>query len=292
MTPGEINITVSDELAESLSPQARRHIYPHFTFDNRTVMGRLIYAFPADRFDEFFGRSGLPPETVSLVRKLSYQSGSYLFFADMPLAMKTLNTPALKLKLVKAALTKPTYVLRLHFTPDTDVEGLEHYWIRAGWGVDLRSLIESLARIPGGARIDLIELLPPIPSSNLYTFPFPTLRPPDQVQDCHWSSLNFFRDAPDPLSLTAEYKQKVFNSDYFPVLDDPRYGDIVALTNQNGTILHTAVYLADDFVYTKNSGNYRDPFILMRIPEMLDLFSGTVPEDQKLEVHYLRNKYY
>jgi hypothetical protein len=47
----------------------------------------------------------------------------------------------------------------------------------------------------------------------------------------------------------------------------------VFLINQQGEVVHSAVYIADDLVFTKNGINFAQPWILMRIPNMRAVFS-------------------
>ena len=41
------------------------------------------------------------------------------------------------------------------------------------------------------------------------------------------------------------------------------YGDLIFLLCPDDSPLYAAVYIADDVVFTKNGGNYRQPWILM-----------------------------
>ncbi len=182
--------------------------------------------------------------------------------------------------------------MRLHITPDSDLYELEHYWVKAGWGLNIRPMLESLARLPKGARIDIVELFPPIPAADIYNYTFPSLKPADQHKDCEWTALNFFRDVPDDRFTDVNVVRQTLLTDYYPVLSDPRYGDLIALSKPNGDIIHLAVYIAADIYYTKNSGNFHDPFMLTTLSDMVDHFSGQIPEDQTLQVTFYRNKYY
>jgi hypothetical protein len=76
------------------------------------------------------------------------------------------------------------------------------------------------------------------------------------------------------------------------VLADPRYGDIITLVRQDGSIIHSCVFIADNIVYTKNSANFRDPYIFMTMPDMMDTFMAQIPEGQTLQALIYRNKYY
>lgn len=287
-----IYLNPSKDLILSLSPKARKQIYAPLTSNPTNIFGLLRCSFPADHFDAIFTQSGLPEETVALVKKLSYSYGHLVFFCDIPLVLDTLPQSDQKTTLLKTLLRKSTLLLRLHLTPASDLNALEHYWVRAGWGVDIRPMLESLTKLPQGARIDVVELLPPIPSSNLYSYPFPSVKPEDQHKDCHWTALNFFRDVPDQRFTDPNIVHQTLLTDYYPVLSDPRYGDLIILAKPNGDIIHSSVFIADNIVYTKNSANFRDPFILMTLPDMIDNFSAQIPEDQSLQVLIYRNKYY
>ena len=175
-----ILLTPSRDLILSLSPSARKHIYAPLTSGPNSAANLLRCSYPADKFEQYLADSGLPEKTVALIRQLSYPRGNLIFFCDMPVVLDTLPTPALKLRLIKTVLRNSTMLLQLHVPAQGDLSELEHYWIRAGWGVDLRPMLESLTKLPGGANIDVIEMLPPLPSAELYTFPFPSDKPEDQ----------------------------------------------------------------------------------------------------------------
>ena len=284
-------VTPTKNLILSLSPTARKQIYSPMVMDLSNRMHKLEFTCPADQFDALFAQSGLSDETINLIRQLSYPYGKLIFFCDVQLVLDTLSSDQ-KSRLLKTLLRKPTLLLRLHITPDSDLDELEHYWIRAGWGLDLRPLFESLAKLPQGARISLTALLPPMPAADIYTYPFPSLKPEDQNKDCRWTALNFFRDVPDDRFTDNNVVRQALLTDYYPVLSDPRYGDLVLLSKANGDIIHIGVYIAADIVYTKNSGEFRDPFLLMTLSDMLGHFTAQIPEDQTLQVNFFRNKYY
>jgi hypothetical protein len=58
----------------------------------------------------------------------------------------------------------------------------------------------------------------------------------------------------------------------------PTYGDLVALVNEAGEGLHLCVYIADDFVFTKNGMNRLQPWVMMKIPDMLLAFPSEKPQ--------------
>ena len=287
-----IYVQASPDTILTLSPAARKQIYQPLLADEDNLVLYSELTYPIAQFDAYFADSGLTPETIALIKKLSFDHGDMLVFCDIQTVLKTLDTNDQKIRLLKTLDRKSTLFLRLHLTSKSNIGELENYWARAGWGLDLKPRLESLARLPNGARIDLTELLPPVPSSQIYTYPFPSLKPIDMHRDCHWTALNFFRDVPDDKFADPNTVAQTIKSDYYPEFSDPRYGDLVLLTRPDGNVIHSAIYIAADVVYTKNSGNFRDPFILMKLSDMVDHFSTQIPEDQKLGVNYLRNKYY
>jgi hypothetical protein len=289
---GTIVVDASKELIVSLSPRARKQIYGALTTNPSSLFTLLRCSFPIAGFDKYFAESGLPDETVALVKKLSFPHGRLLFFYDVRLVLDTLPAYKQKIRLLKTLLRKPTLLLRLHITPDSDMDSLAHYWIKAGWGVDLRPMLDSLAKLPRGARIGIVNVLPPIPSAQIYTFPFPSLKPEELRKDCHWTSFNFFRDVPRAPFFKGQEILDLLEADYYQVVSDPRYGDIGMLKKPNGDMIHSCVFIADNIVYTKNSASATEPFILMRDSDMLDIFSAQIPEGQTLGVQWYRNKHY
>jgi hypothetical protein len=287
-----IFVTPSKDLILALSPAARKTIYWPMVSTVGTSINYETARFPADRFDSYFIDSGLPDETIALIKKLSFPYAKLIFFSDVQLVLDTLNTPSQKARLLKTIFRKSTLLLRLHITPTSDLNELENYWIKAGWGVDVRPMLESLSRLPQGGRLDVVEIFPPVPSANLYTYTFPSTKPEDLNKDCKWTAMNFFRDTPDNRFTDSKFVVSTLQSDYYPVLSDLRYGDLIVISKPNGDIIHIAVYIAADVVYTKNSPNFYDPFILMKFSDMMDHFSGQIPEDETLHVQFLRNKYY
>jgi hypothetical protein len=47
--------------------------------------------------------------------------------------------------------------------------------------------------------------------------------------------------------------------------------------NKDGNAIHSVVYLADDIVFTKNGNNYAQPWMLMRLKDVLSDYSGANP---------------
>lgn len=291
-----ITVTPSRQLVLSMSGNTRKLIYGVLV---QWVGNPTDYRafFPADKFDDYFSESRLPAGIIKMVRQLSFQRGRLLFFCDAQLVLSELKSSEQKVRFIKTIYRKSTLLLQLHVTPKSDINSLENYWSKAAWGKDIRPMLDSLKRVPGGARVSIVHLMPPQPGGDLYTFPFPSLRPYDLRKDCHWTAFNFFRDPPDPrFGGDDAEKNKVITqtleNDYYPVLHDPRYGDLVELVRPNGLLVHSSVFIGDDIVYTKNSAQFLEPFMLMTIEDMKTAISTTIPDGESLRVAIFRSKYY
>jgi hypothetical protein len=210
-------------------------------------------------------------------------------FSDLPTVLQLLPTAKEKLTLERALSRRPTLLLKLRVTPTTDVNALVKYWGRAGQDKDLQPLLQGLMKLPQGTLVDIGHIIPPLPTARLYTYAFPSFHQPE---NCHWTSFNFFRDPPDDRFTDVQFCRKKIETDYYPVFSDPRYGDLVFLTKPNGEIIHSAVFMADEIVYTKNGGHYSAPWLLMELPKLKDAYATFVAPNEEVKVSYFRNKYY
>ena len=271
---------------------------------DRLALYSMLAAFPETKrglqyvrtrsFEERFRASGVSPDAASRIRKLGCERGRHLVFPGLACVLSTLSTPEEKAHVLTAFSRQDTMLVRLHVTPESDINSLATYWGKAVWNTDLKAILASLGRVPGGAYVDIIELLPPLPASLLYTFPVPQnpLNGAVVNRDCHWTAFNFFRDPPDPGYGDPEYVPDRLELDYYPVASDLRFGDVVTFCRPDGSIIHSAVFLADDIVYSKNGGSALTPWLLSTIADLRDSYSFHVPAGQNLTVTCYRNKYY
>ena len=82
--------------------------------------------------------------------------------------------------------------------------------------------------------------------------------------------MNFFNTLPDDGFFNPDYTQKVLRSDYAKITDGPKqFGDLLLLLGADQQALHMCVHIADDAVFTKNGANTQQPWVLMKLSEML-----------------------
>jgi len=287
-----LDVTPTTTIVLNLPSKARRELY------------RLLASFPennssltfvlAKSVDERFAGCGVSDATVSLFKKLSCEYGRYLVFSDVAAIFTMIPTYEERVRFLKALTRQSTLLAKLHVTPDSNVEALARYWAKASMTKNARPLLESVARLPGGARISLVNLLPPLAASLIYTFPLPPnpLNGPAVRQDCHWTAFNFFREPVDNHYSDSEFILQKLKEDHYPVASDPRYGDLVLFFTPEGKLIHSAVYLADNIVFTKNGDTSLHPWMFSTVQDLIDQYSFMVPPDKQLDVQYFRNKYY
>ena len=210
------------------------------------------------------------------MRQLTYPQAGNLCFADAA-AFAELATPDETKCLVKSLWRVSTFMIKLRVDPSTDVDALMKYWGALGPAQIYKPLVESMSRVPEGATMNISYFLPPFARLRLYTYPNPRDR--DIIrQDCFWSSMNFFNSTPDNGFFDPNYTLQVLKSDYARINDGSRrYGDLLLLLGQNDQALHMCVYVADDVVFTKNGANTQQPWVLMKLPEMLGGYEAEKP---------------
>lgn len=276
----------------SLSENSRINLYRYLALF-RENDARLTY-LATDSFETRFQELGVSAETLSLFKKYTCPSGRYLVFAGLPEIIAGIPDYQEKVRFVRALTRQKSLLLRLHVTPKSDYASLVAYWGKACWNTDVKAMLESLGRVPGGTWVDVVELLPPLPTKLLYTFPQPgnPLNGAPIRRDCHWTAFNFFRDPPDNRFSDPAYVFERLKLDYLPVTSDPRYGDLILFAKPDGSVIHSAVYLADNVVFSKNGDTSIHPWMLTTVPDLLEQYSFLVGPNEQLGLSYYRNKYY
>ena len=227
----------------------------------------------------------LPPELVDEVRGLMWRRGSGLFFSDYNLVTDRLTSPAVKLELLRQLTRKSSVVLILHVPPDGAIDDLVAYYGVNGRIDKVEPVLKALSEA-GGGTIGFSNMLPAFPRGRLYRFPDP-LPGKDISPDCHWSSFNFFsRGLPDDSLNDPAYVGNVLRERYEPVSGLPQFGDIVLLTLPDGSSVHSAVYIADNIVFTKNGPSLAAPFIFSTTEDMLAFY----PNSERIRLAYYRLK--
>lgn len=279
-------ITPSTELIWTMTHETRGRIYSILAKSPTNYPQYFAFRFGGPGFEETFKRSNLPQEQIERIRSLTYTNLGYVCFADLKAAEGALK-PAEFQDLVATLCTVPAYLLRLHINKDSDIAGLIKYWGKGGRERFIAPFLTSLARVPGGGAINVSYLLPPFPRLRLYTYPDAWEQPTAAREDCLYTALNFFNEKPDRSYLEQATREKIWSSEYERVKDQPCLGDLISLLDAQDRPFHTCVYIADGFVFTKNGNNLLQPWVLMKITDMLAIYDSI---EKTKQIVFLRRR--
>lgn len=284
----DLELVPTPEMVVALPAKAREALYRKLALspENNSAFFFIHQDTLATRFDA----SGVASDTLSLFHRLCCKHGDYLVFGGLPAMLAQLPSYEEKVRFIKALTRQKTMLVRVRVTKESDLRALSEYWGKGIWAPNIRAILEGVERVPGGTFTSIMALLPPLPASQLYFYPIAQANAANgipQVRDCHWTSLNFFRDSADTKSVDPAAE---LAANYFPIAGDPHYGDVILLTTPSGEALHSAVFIADDIVFTKNGSTSIYPWMLSTIPDLLKQYSFHAPEGQQLKVSYFRSK--
>lgn len=271
--PSGTVVMPDENLLFSLSQETRAKFYRELGRSDANHYMQYPFCFPADRLAQWFGNVKVAPDAVARIKKLLYPRGTLVCFSDFEFVLRGIPSDEQRLALVKALSRQPALLAHLHVGPETDVDRLLGYWGRGLQAESVRPLLEALRRQPQGDSISLIHLLPRFVRDRLYTYPLPPTAG-DPLIDCHWTSMNFFNDKPDNRFADPAYTVHYLTTNFHLVAKPFLYGDVVMILDNEGNAIHSAVYLADDIVFTKNGNNFAQPWTLMRLKDLLPEFSG------------------
>ena len=288
--PDGIELTPSPDMVFSLPADARDKIYQSLAQSDENDSD--INYLAEDAVPGQFANSGVSPATMAMFHRLCSRRGDDIMFSGVAALLSRIPTYDEKLHFAKALTRQRTMVLNLHITPATDVDTLAQYWDRGSWGTDVHTILRSLTAIPTGTWMNILMVLPSLPASEIYTYPNIVDNPldgPPVNRDCAWTSLNFFRDIPDPNFGKPDFVRRELFENYSPLNGSPRYGDLVLVGRPDGKIFHIAIYMADDIWFTKNGGSLVHPWMLSTASDVLKQFEFAVKPGEHLAVSYYRN---
>lgn len=277
-------ISPPDELVLGLSPASRQRLFWSLATNSANYPQYTPFNFLSSSVEERFADSGLKPDKIELIRKLAYPGYGCLWLAvDRPL-LQSFNADELQ-SLVRVLYSYPSWALRIHVDRDCDVDALVKYWGK-GREKKLRPFLESLAASPNGGSAGVGALLPPFAQAHLNSFPDPETDPAVEHDDCFYTAMNFFSNQPDPRFTDAAYTKKVLQSDYAVTQPPGRFGDVVVVMDPAGNGIHACAYLADGFVFTKNGGGFDQPWVIMKLADVL----ASYPTAGRQRVVFWRHK--
>jgi hypothetical protein len=268
----------------SLSSEARARLYQPLRGLDVNPYLDWPYYYPKGSIESVFTDVRLHPDDLAQFKKLVYGGKDAWRFTDFETLMARIPTLERRVAMT-ASISRQTAVLaRLCVRPDTDIDKVAAYWghmpnVRF---LNVRPMLEALKRLPKGGTVSLLHFLPPFARERLYTYPLPPA-PGEPVMDCHWTTFNFSSVTPDKRFSSPPECLRYMNENFYKIAQPGMYGDVLLFMNDKDKIRHSAVFLADDLVFTKNGQNYTMPWMIMRIADLHAMYPNC-------NINYIRRK--
>jgi len=269
-----IQLTPSPATVLAIPPADRAAIYDVLARWETNEFHNAPWFVPGNDVEDWLAGSGLRPEGLDIVRRTIYPLGRAQCFSDISLLMSMAKSDSESKQMIKALSRCRTAILRLALDDPAAIGTVADYWgSGAANAKDFLPLLESIATNPQVRHLDVVHVLPPYARKLLYTFPHPSLAIGGRFPDCHWTTLNFFNYRPEGRLFDTDGATMRVLEGYDQVPGPPVFGDIVFLTDSGGNAIHSCVYLADGFVFTKNGANVLSPWLVMQLDEVRDRYS-------------------
>lgn len=286
-SPGGILLRPSATTILSLSMEARSVLYSALAPSRENISQYAPFFWQTADEKSFFSGAMISEKAKSLIQRLSYRKGNLSLFADLGTLLEQFPDRTERIKIQKLLSSQPAVLVKLDITPESDIDGLIRYWGVGGLAKMEEPVLESAAKIPGGRSISLFAMLPAFARERLNTYPNANA---GNLTDSLWSAFNFFKDQPDAPPANGSFWNEQLKENYFPVFSDPRYGDILIVSRPDGSVVRAAVFLAGDLVFTRNGTSAWDPWIITTVPQMLEVCSIRLADQETPSVSYYRNK--
>ncbi|MFA6562114.1 MAG: hypothetical protein WCV00_09440 [Verrucomicrobiia bacterium] len=287
---GTPEIKPSPEFVLAMAPVTRQRLYHVLAAFPENPAQQFVATMRREYLDERFEDCGLPADIIADIKRMIYPLRNILLFADSDVLLPRLTNMADKIRLIKTIGRKNTLLVNLEIDANSDVDALVRYWGIGGRAKDIDPLLESLRRTPGGASVDIAHLLPRFVRKHVYTFPYGSGSIIETRRDCHWTSLNFFKAKPDDRYGDSVFACETFGKEYYAISTGERLGDVLLLIDSKNDVVHSAVYIADNILFTKNGTMATHPWMFMKMDDLLELYEGAFQTEGALRKVYYRKR--
>jgi hypothetical protein len=273
-TEGALHVLPPMEQLEALRPEQRTILYAELAKHEANEYHRDPLFITSGSVDEFLRHSGVSSWMARWFAQMCYRRGKVLCFSDVAALVSKARSSTEALRFMKLCTRTRAIAARLRVDEQTDFDALLDYWTDGNRRKDVASLLRSLGEVRQG--IDIIHLLPPLVRKLLNGYPPFELAVKGRMPDCHWSSLNFFNYEPRDYYLDTRLASSHVMENYQPTERPYRYGDKLLFVTDCNECFHSCVFVADDIVFTKNGDNAANPWILMHLADLEQVYlSGT-----------------
>jgi hypothetical protein len=270
--------TPPDSVLLKFTPENRAKLYPEIGKFEGNTLYTTPFHYVSENPQEWFFHSSLPKDVVEKLLTMVYVRDGMCQISDLNLIVPELKTQEDWDNLLQTLYRTPALTVYLKIGKGQDISGIAGYWGNLNRIKDVKPILERMSNSPKGGKIDIEELLPTIPQSMMNTF----VSGEEAVKNnwnCMWTTFNFFNGKSDErLTKSADTELECLKGIAKPAQGNyqPKFGDIIILTDKNGITLHSCVYIADNIVYTKNgkdAGIFNTPFCLSYFDKVQTLYN-------------------
>jgi hypothetical protein len=270
--------TPDEDFLLSLTPEVRGQLYGAMYGMGVAEPIDFPLVFSKHNIEKIYSDPRLNAQDAALLKRLIYPASDSERFSDYQLLQRRLPTPERRVTVMKLLSIQPAVLVRLRVRPDSDIDKIAAYWgkMENVHFTDMRPMLEALKGLPRGGTLGLMFFLPPFARTKLYTYPLPP-EPNAPVMDCHWSTFNFSSTEPDNRFSNPAYASEFIRTNFYQISTPSVYGDIVLYFTKEGSVAHSAVFLADDLAFTKYGDNFLQPWMIVHLGDMQSMYPALKP---------------
>lgn len=268
-----LELEFGDQVVESLTAENRAALAKWFRLNSNLFFTKTIINFEGGDFS-FFENRLVAPETLALVKKLSFSRRNVLSLMDRAYILRQIEDDAEKERFLRATFATRGLIVRLVMDGSVDLESMIRYWSCDGQNTGFEPILRGVQNVEGVNKIDLVQILPPVPRRYLYGFTNLRDVSPNNTPDCFWTSVQFFRRQVSPRLLDPLRLMHHIEGDFQRIeTEDLRFGDLVCMFDEtDNSFLHSYVHIAGDVVFSKNGASFARPYVLTLKSDMLSVY--------------------
>lgn len=255
----------------ALDPAARALIYAELAkCELNEFHMSPVFIVGAD-LEDWLRQSKLSARQKEIFRKMVYKRGRAMAFSDIRTLLLFAETPGEVSQVFRTVTRTRALLVTLRLPASANLESLLDYWTGGFADADTRPLLEASVARDSVMELDAARLLPALARRRIYTYPTLDQTVNGRLPDCHWTSLNFFRNTPKSYYLDTRLAAGSLLADYTQVSPPYRFGDVLAFVSGD-SVIHSCVFIADDIVYTKNGENILAPWVMQRMDDVMAIY--------------------
>lgn len=268
-----LELEFGDKVVESLTSENRAALAKWFRLNSNLFFSKTIINFEGGDFS-FFENRLVAPETLALVKKLSFTRRNVLSLMDRAYILRQIQDDAEKERFLRATFATRGLIVRLVMDDSVDLDSMIRYWSCDGQNTGFEPILRGVQNVEGVNKIDLVQILPPVPRRYLYGFTNLRDVSPNNTPDCFWTSVQFFRRQVSPRLLDPLRLMHHIEGDFQRIeTEDLRFGDLVCMFDEtDNSFLHSYVHIAGDVVFSKNGASFARPYVLTLKADMLSVY--------------------